>query len=383
MFVRSLVAKSARSMGVSARCLSTSMQASGLETRQALLPPRVMTSVNSSFASNIPVTLVAGDGIGPELTESVVRVFSAVDAPLVWERLDLTSQLVSMANTIIPPSIVSSFNRNRVMLKGPFYAPSFSGHKSIDFALANKFDLFAYVIHCQNLPGVKTRHSNVDIVVIREYTEGLHLGLEHELVPGVVESLNISTKKACSRIIRYAFNFALRTGRKKVTAVHKANIMKMCDGMFLNTFREIAAEYPTIKFDDMIVDNCSMQLLSKPEKFDVLVTPNMYGNIIGNISASLVGGPGICPGWLAGDHGVVVEQGTHHVASDIAGKNIANPVGILLSGAILLRHLNLSSQAARIERAVGAVLEEGQIRTRDIGGTSTTSEFVDAVIKAL
>ncbi|XP_014508874.1 isocitrate dehydrogenase [NAD] regulatory subunit 1, mitochondrial isoform X2 [Vigna radiata var. radiata] len=324
-----------------------------------------------------PVTLIPGDGIGPMVTGAVEQVMEAMHAPVYFEKFEVHGNMKS-----VPQEVLESIRKNQVCLKGGLITPVGGGVSSLNVQLRKELDLFASLVNCFNLPGLTTRHNNVDIVVIRENTEGEYSGLEHEVIPGVVESL-----KFCSeRIAKYAFEYAYLNNRKTVTAVHKANIMKLADGLFLESCREVATNYPGIKYNEIIVDNCCMQLVSKPEQFDVMVTPNLYGNLIANTAAGIAGGTGVMPGGNVGAEHAVFEQGASagNVGSEqILEQKIANPVAILLSSAMMLRHLQFPAFADRLETAVASVILEGKYRTEDLGGSSTTQEVVDAVIDAL
>ncbi|XP_004509427.1 isocitrate dehydrogenase [NAD] regulatory subunit 1, mitochondrial-like isoform X2 [Cicer arietinum] len=313
-----------------------------------------------------PVTMIPGDGIGPLVTGAVEQVMEAMHAPVYFEKFDVHGDMKA-----VPSEVLDSIRKNKVCLKGGLVTPMGGGVSSLNVQLRKELDLYASLVNCFNLPGLPTRHDNVDIVVIRENTEGEYAGLEHEVVPGVVESL-----KFCSeRIAKYAFEYAYLNNRKKVTAVHKANIMKLADGLFLESCREVATKYPGIKYNEIIVDNCCMQLVSKPEQFDVMVTPNLYGNLVANTAAGIAGGTGVMPGGNVGSE--------HAVFDKIAEQKTANPVALLLSSAMMLRHLQFPAFADRLETAVEKVILEGKYRTKDLGGTSTTQEVVDAVIDAL
>ncbi|XP_023003904.1 isocitrate dehydrogenase [NAD] regulatory subunit 1, mitochondrial isoform X2 [Cucurbita maxima] len=323
------------------------------------------------------VTLIPGDGIGPLVTGAVEQVMDAMHAPVYFEKFEVHGDMKK-----VPQEVMDSIKRNKVCLKGGLVTPVGGGVSSLNVQLRKELDLYASLVDCFNLPGLPTRHENVDIVVIRENTEGEYSGLEHEVVPGVVESL-----KFCSeRIAKYAFEYAYLNNRKKVTAVHKANIMKLADGLFLESCREVATKYPGIKYNEVIVDNCCMQLVSKPEQFDVMVTPNLYGNLVANTAAGIAGGTGVMPGGNVGADHAVFEQGASagNVGNDrIVEQKKANPVALLLSSAMMLRHLQFPSFADRLETAVKKVIFEGKYRTKDLGGQSTTQEVVDAVIAAL
>ncbi|CAD6260514.1 unnamed protein product [Miscanthus lutarioriparius] len=327
------------------------------------------------------VTLIPGDGIGPLVTGAVRQVMEAMHAPVYFEAYDVHGDMPT-----VPPAVIDSIRRNKVCIKGGLATPVGGGVSSLNMQLRKELDLYASLVHCSNLPGLPTRHQGVDIVVIRENTEGEYSGLEHEVVPGVVESLKVITKFCSERIAKYAFEYAYLNNRKKVTAVHKANIMKLADGLFLESCREVASKYPGIQYNEMIVDNCSMQLVSKPEQFDVMVTPNLYGNLVANTAAGIVGGTGIMPGGNVGQDYAVFEQGAS--AGNVGNENIveqkkANPVALLLSSAMMLRHLQFPSFADRLETAVKRVVAEGTYRTKDLGGSSTTQEVTDAVIASL
>ncbi|OIV94878.1 hypothetical protein TanjilG_22075 [Lupinus angustifolius] len=327
------------------------------------------------------VTLIPGDGIGPLVTGSVEQVMEAMHAPVYFEKFDVHGDMKA-----VPAEVIDSIKKNQVCLKGGLATPMGGGVSSLNVQLRKDLDLYASLVNCFNLPGLPTRHDSVDIVVIRENTEGEYSGLEHEVVPGVVESLKVITKFCSERIAKYAFEYAYLNNRKKVTAVHKANIMKLADGLFLESCREVAANYPGIKYNEIIVDNCCMQLVSKPEQFDVMVTPNLYGNLVANTAAGIAGGTGVMPGGNVGAETAVFEQGASagNVGDrKVVEQKIANPVALLLSSAMMLRHLQFPAFADRLEIAVKRVILEGKHRTKDLGGTSTTQEVTDAVIAAL
>ncbi|KAF8621642.1 hypothetical protein AX15_007660 [Amanita polypyramis BW_CC] len=347
--------------------------------------PKQTTQVHSKkFGGVYTVTLIPGDGIGGEITDSVKEIFDYVNAPIEWEQYDVSG--VSSSGEALFKQAMESLKRNRVGLKGILFTPiSQSGHISWNVAMRQQLDIYASVVLCKSLPGFPTRHSNVDFAIIRENTEGEYSGLEHQSYPGVVESLKVSTRAKAERIARFAFDFALKNNRKKVTCVHKANIMKLGDGLFLNTFRRVAEEYQSsgITYNDMIVDNTSMQLVARPGQFDVMVMPNLYGAIVSNIGAALVGGPGIVPGCNVGREYALFEPGCRHVASDIMGTNRANPTAMVLSATMMLRHLGLDAVANNIASAVFDVINEGKVKTYDMGGSATTSDFTAAIIKKL
>ncbi|KAA1466445.1 hypothetical protein DENSPDRAFT_767268 [Dentipellis sp. KUC8613] len=363
--------------------------------RPALAQARTATTLSAGFpkvAERLPtkyggiytVTLIPGDGIGAEITDSVKEIFEHVNAPIEWDQYDVSG--MSSSGEELFKQAMESLKRNKVGLKGILFTPiSQSGHISWNVAMRQQLDIYASVVLCKSLPGFPTRHSGVDFAIIRENTEGEYSGLEHQSFPGVVESLKVSTRAKAERISRFAFDFALKNNRKKVTCVHKANIMKLGDGLFLNTFRRVAEDYKSsgIQFNDMIVDNTSMQLVAKPGQFDVMVMPNLYGAIVSNIGAALVGGPGIVPGCNVGREYALFEPGCRHVASDIMGTNRANPAAMILSATMMLRHLGLDHIANNIASATFDVINSGKVRTADMGGQATTSEFTAAVIKNL
>ncbi len=328
------------------------------------------------------ITLLPGDGIGPEVSQAVVRIIDAAGVDVEWEDHVMGLEAAHQYGDPLPWSVLHSIETNRVALKGPTTTEVASGHPSVNVRLRKELDLYANVRPIRNLPGVSSRFSDVDVVVVRENTEDLYSGLEHIVVPGVVESLKIITEKASTRIARFAFELARKEGRRKVTAVHKANIMKLSDGLFLDCFRRVSREYPDIDADDKIVDNACMQLVMNPHQFDVLLLENLYGDIISDLAAGLVGGLGVTPGANLGDEAAVFEA-VHGTAPDIAGKNWANPTALLLSAIMMLKHLQERAAADRIRQALDRVLVAGEVRTRDLGGEATTTEFTDAIIKEL
>jgi len=350
-----------------------------LGTSSSILRRSISTRCYSSHTPMI--TIIDGDGIGPELMDSVVGVLSAAEVPITWERF---SNIGSDHSDSID-ELVISLSSNRVGLKGPLFTPvNAHGVKSRNLRIRRSIDLFANIVPIKSIPTIKCRHDDVDLVVIRENTEGEYSSLENMVAPGVVQSLKVITRSASLRIARYAFDYAVRHNRKKVTAVHKANIQKLSDGEFLSCCRAVAEEFPDIEYEEMIVDNASMQMVMRPQQFDVVLTPNLYGAILQNIASGLVGGPGIVPGANVGTRGhAVFESGARHVGFDISGKNIADPIGSLLTSVMMLRHLDLNEHATRIENAVYETVREKQVRTQDIGGTSTTRQFTKAVIDNL
>jgi isocitrate dehydrogenase (NAD+) len=323
------------------------------------------------------VSLIKGDGIGPEVADAVLSILEAVRAPLAFEEVVVGAEAERTEGDPLPARVLESIRRSGVALKSPVGTPIGKGFASINVRLRKALDLYANLRPIRNLPNIVTRFQDVDLVVVRENTEDLYSGLEHEVVPGVVESLKIITEYASNRIARFAFDYARRHGRKRVTAIHKANIMKLSDGLFLDCFRRASADYPDIVADDRIVDAACMRLVMNPETFDVLLLENLYGDIVSDLAAGLVGGLGLVPGANLGPT-VAVFEAVHGTAPDIAGQNRANPTALLLSAILMLRHLELSELADRIERAVHATFAAG-IRTPDVGGTAGTKEFARAV----
>jgi isocitrate dehydrogenase (NAD+) len=328
------------------------------------------------------VTLIPGDGIGPEVADATVRVLQALKVPLTFEHADAGAEVVTKFGTNLPMATIDAVLRTGVALKGPTGTPIGTGLASANVALRKALDLYASVRPVRSVPGLKTRYENVDLAVMRENTEDLYSGIEHIVVPGVVESLKIITEKASTRIARYAFEYAKENGRKKVTAVHKANIMKLSDGLFLDCCRKVAREYAQVAYEEVIVDNMCLQLVRNPERFDVLLMENLYGDILSDLCAGLVGGLGVVGGANFGDR-VAVFEAVHGTAPDIAGKGLANPTALMMSAVMMLRFLKLPEGAERFERALLRVLAEAKVRTEDLGGSSSCRDFTDAVIAAL
>ena len=332
--------------------------------------------------SKTTVTLLPGDGIGPEVSNAAVRILDAAGAEIEWERHIAGAEALEKYGNPLPPEVLESIRRNCVALKGPITTEVGKGFKSINVQLRQELDLYANLRPTRSLESIPTRFEGVDLVVVRENTEDLYAGLEHTVVPGVVESLKIITEKASLRIARFAFEYARRHHRKRVTAVHKANIMKLSDGLFLDCFRRVASEYPEIKADDRIVDNMCMQLVMRPEDYDVLLMENLYGDILSDLCAGLVGGLGVVPGGNIGLD-VAVFEAVHGSAPDIAGKDLANPLAIVRSAIMMLYHLHKDEVAERVRRALREVIVKRRIRTRDLGGEATTTQFTDAVVEAV
>jgi len=328
------------------------------------------------------VTLIPGDGIGPEVMQATVRVLEAAKVPLQFETADAGAEMVTRYGTNLPRPTVEAVLRNKVALKGPTGTTVGGGLQSANVGLRKELDLYANLRPVRSVPGVKTRYEAIDLVVVRENTEDLYAGLEHIVVPGVVESLKIITEKASSRIARFAFDYAKRHGRKKVSAIHKANIMKLSDGLFLDCCRRVAREYPQVSYEEVIVDNLCMQLVRNPERYDVLLLENLYGDIVSDLCAGLVGGLGLVPGANLGEHCGVFEA-VHGTAPDIAGKGLANPTALLLSSVMMLEWLGLDGHAERIRAALLKVYMEGKVRTGELGGSASTRTFTDAIIALL
>jgi isocitrate dehydrogenase (NAD+) len=328
------------------------------------------------------ITLIAGDGIGPEVTGAVVKILETAGLDVEWESHLAGVLALERAGATLPQALLDSIVRNKVALKGPVTTPVGGGFTSVNVGLRKALDLFANLRPVWNIPSVPSRYQNVDLVIVRENTEDLYSGLEHEVVPGVVESLKIITEHASTRIARFAFEHARRHGRKRVTAVHKANIMKMGDGLFLTCVRKVAAEYAEITSDERIVDAACMHLVMNPTQFDVLLLPNLYGDIVSDLCAGLVGGLGVVPAANLGTE-IGVFEAVHGSAPDIAGKSIANPTALLLSSVLMLRHINEGAIADRVSNALNTVLADGKVRTRDLGGTASTIEFAEAICRRL
>jgi len=329
------------------------------------------------------ITLLPGDGIGPEVTASVVAIIECAGVDVEWEKYFVGSEAIARSGDPLPKEVLESILRNKVALKGPVTPPVGTGFASINVRLRKTLDLYANLRPVKSMPNVITRFEDVNLVIVRENTESLYSGLEHEVVPGVVESLKIITERASTRIARFAFAYARAHGRKRVTAVHKANIMKLSDGLFLQCFRNVSKEYPGIQADDKIIDNLCMQLVVNPLQFDVLLLENLYGDIVSDLAAGLVGGLGVVAGANIGENGAVFEA-VHGSAPDIAGQNKANPLALLQSSVLMLQHIGELEAATRVQRAIAKVLDSGpEHRTRDIGGTGTTADFTAAMCETL
>ncbi len=328
------------------------------------------------------ITLIPGDGIGPEVTEATLQVIEAAGIEVEWETHNAGADSFQKTGQYLPDELMDSIRRNHVAIKGPIATPIGHGFASINVALRKALNLYANFRPIKNLPGVKTRYDDVDIIVVRESTEDLYSGLEHVVVPGVVESLKIITAEASTRIARFAFDYARRKNRKKVAAIHKANIMKLSDGLFLECVREVARLYPEVGYEELIVDNACMQMVLDPQQFDVMLLENLYGDIVSDLGAGLVGGLGLVPGANLGEECAVFEP-AHGSAPKIAGRNMANPTAMMLSSVLMFQHLGESEKATRIASAVETVYSQGKVRTPDLGGSSTTTQFAEAVMQHL
>jgi isocitrate dehydrogenase (NAD+) len=328
------------------------------------------------------ITLIPGDGIGPEITGAVVRIIEASGVEIEWDSYIAGAEALARFGDPLPENVLDSIRQNKVALKGPLTTPVGKGFASVNVRLRKTLDLYANLRPVRTLPAIKTPFGDLDLIIVRENTEGLYAGLEHMVVPGVAQSLKIITEKASTRISRFAFELARRDGRKRITCIHKANIMKVSDGLFLDCFRTVAAEYPDIQADDRIVDNACMQLVMNPQQFDMLLLENLYGDIVSDLAAGLVGGLGVVPGANIGELGAVFEA-VHGSAPDIAGKNLANPTALLQSGVQMLRYLGEPKAANWIEKALFHTLSSKSIRTRDLGGTAHTTEYTEAIVASM
>ena len=331
------------------------------------------------------VSLIEGDGIGPEITAATVRAVEAAGGAVDWERVDAGAGAVAKHGDPLPAATLASIQRTRLALKAPLATPSGGGYRSVNVTLRQHFDLYANVRPAKTIAGVPARFTGVDLVIVRENTEDLYAGIEHYIDPRrtAAESIAIITRLGSERVIVYAFEYARRHGRRKVTLVHKANILKMSNGLFLDTGREVARRYPDIEFDDMIVDATAMKLVIAPERFDVIVTMNLFGDILSDLAAGLIGGLGVAPAANIGDSGCAMFEAVHGTAPDIAGKGIANPTGLMLSAAMLLDHVEQRDAAARLRTGISAALADAGTRTGDLGGRANTAQFTDAVIAAM
>lgn len=325
------------------------------------------------------ITLIPGDGIGPEVTSAARKIIDASGVKIEWDVVEAGAAVVEEYKTALPEYVLESIKKNKIALKGPVTTPVGKGFKSVNVTLRQNLNLYANIRPIKTYEGIKSRYDNVDLVIFRENTEDLYAGIEHMVSEDIAESIKIISKKASDKIVRAAFEYARINNRKKVTAVHKANIMKLSDGLFLKCARTIAKEYTDIEFEDIIVDAMSMKLVLNPEKYDVLVMPNLYGDILSDMASGLVGGLGVVPGANIGEEEAVFEP-AHGSAPDIAGKNMSNPVAAVLSGVMMLKYIGESKAASKIEKAVAYVIKEGKHVTADLGGNSNTTEFTEAII---
>ncbi|MGH9396140.1 MAG: isocitrate dehydrogenase (NAD(+)) [Terriglobia bacterium] len=333
-------------------------------------------------AHRVRVTLVPGDGIGPEITTATLRLLEAAGAEIDWEEKKAKPTLDRRTGEHRENPVVTSIRKTHLGLKGPLSTPIGVGHRSLNVSLRRELDLYANLRPVKKLPGVRTPFENVDLIIVRENTEDLYSGIEHTVVPGVVESLKIITERASTRIARFAFEYARKWGRKQIASVHKANIMKLSDGLFLDSVRKVAKEYPEIEYREVIVDNCCLQLVMKPQQFDMLLLENLYGDIVSDLGAGLVGGLGLVPGANLGEECALFES-VHGSAPDIAGKGIANPTAMMLTSVMMLNHIGQETAARRIENAIYKTYEVGSHLPQDVGGSAGTEEFTDAVLGAL
>jgi isocitrate dehydrogenase (NAD+) len=328
------------------------------------------------------ITLIPGDGIGPEVTRAVVRILEATGVKFEWERFAAGAEAFEIHGEYIPAALYESIERNRIALKGPVGTPIGGGFKSINVTLRKKFDLFANFRPIKNLPGLETKFPNIDLIIVRENTEGEYVGIEHEVIPGVVESIKVITEKGSTRIAKFAFEYARKHGRKKIHSIHKANIMKLSDGLFLECARRVSDGFPEIVYAEHIIDNTCMQLVMNPWQYDTLLLENLYGDIVSDLCAGLVGGLGLVPGANIGIDCAIFEA-VHGSAPDIAGKDVANPTALLQSAVLMLRYIDEHAAADRVQSAIETVYGERKTLTRDVGGHSGTTEFADAIIAAL
>jgi isocitrate dehydrogenase (NAD+) len=328
------------------------------------------------------VTLIPGDGIGPEVTQAVVRILEATGVKFAWERFAAGAEAFEIYHEYLPAALIDSIERTHVALKGPVTTPIGGGFKSINVTLRKKFELFANFRPIKNLPGLETKWPGLDLIVVRENTEGEYVGLEHEVVPGVVEAIKVITEKGSTRVSKFAFEFARKHGRKKIHCIHKANIMKLSDGLFLRCAREVAEGFPEVQYFEHIIDNTCMQLVMNPHQYDMLLLENLYGDIVSDLCAGLVGGLGLVPGANLGTDCAIFEA-VHGSAPDIAGKDLANPTALLQSAILMLRHLDEFAAADRVQKAMETVYTEHKTLTRDVGGRAGTAQFTDAILAAM
>lgn len=377
----------ARSISVSTKRLSAApfirARAIGLRTYATAESPVAHFKGKKNANGNYTVTFIEGDGIGPEISRSVKQIFAAAKAPIEWESVDVTP-ILKHGKTAIPDDAIASVKKNYVALKGPLATPIGKGHVSLNLTLRRTFNLFANVRPCRSVPGYKTPYDNVDTVLIRENTEGEYSGIEHEVVDGVVQSIKLITRAASERVLRYGFQYAESIGKRHVRVVHKATIMKMSDGLFVSTAREVSKDFPNIKFDTELLDNTCLGMVTDPRLYGsmVLVMPNLYGDIVSDMCAGLIGGLGLTPSANIGDECSIFEA-VHGSAPDIAGQDKANPTALLLSSMMMLQHMGLGEYADKISKAIMATLAEGKTLTGDLGGKATNSQYALAIISKL
>ncbi len=328
------------------------------------------------------VSLISGDGIGPEITAATQEIIEASGVTILWEEVLAGQKAIEKENDALPDRTLRSIKKNKVCLKGPLATPIAKGFASVNVLLRKKLNLFANVRPAKSMEGIKSQYKDIDLVILRENTEDLYSGIEHVVAPGVVESIKVITKKASIRIAEFAFHYARQNGRKKITAIHKANIMKLSDGLFLDCARKVSKKFPKVEYTEMIVDNACMQLVLKPHQFDILLLENLYGDIVSDLAAGLVGGLGVVPAANMGEKAAIFEA-VHGTAPDIAGKNKANPTALVLSSALMLEHLGERKAAERIRQAIHKIVRQGEIVTADLGGGATTTEFTQAIARAL
>jgi isocitrate dehydrogenase (NAD+) len=328
------------------------------------------------------VTLIEGDGIGPEVTGATCRILEAAGAPIEWERVPAGLAAFQLCGDPLPNAVVESLRRNRVGIKGPLETPKGGGYTSANVRLRQELDLYTGWRPVRSLPGVKSRYQGVDLVVLRENTEGLYAGIEHEVTPGTVVSLKVSSAAAAERIARWAFDYACNRGRRKITVCHKKSVLPLGDGAFVDAFYHVGKEYPFIEQNEIALDDLAMQMAEDPHRFDVVLLENLYGDILSDLAAGLVGGLGVVPGANVGTR-VAVFEAVHGTAPDIAGKGLANPLAVLLSGVLMMEYMGEAKIARKIENAIWTVLEAGKVRTGDLGGTASTDEFTQAIIDQL
>ncbi|EDV46706.1 uncharacterized protein Dere_GG18052, isoform A [Drosophila erecta] len=359
--------------------LIAARDASAATATPAVSQVNATPAASRSYSSGTKkVTLIPGDGIGPEISAAVQKIFTAANVPIEWEAVDVTPVRGPDGKFGIPQAAIDSVNTNKIGLKGPLMTPVGKGHRSLNLALRKEFNLYANVRPCRSLEGYKTLYDDVDVVTIRENTEGEYSGIEHEIVDGVVQSIKLITEEASKRVAEYAFQYAKNNNRKKVTVVHKANIMRMSDGLFLRCVRDMAQKFPEIQFEEKYLDTVCLNMVQNPGKYDVLVMPNLYGDILSDMCAGLVGGLGLTPSGNMGLNGALFES-VHGTAPDIAGKDLANPTALLLSAVMMLRHMELNTYADKIERAAFETIKEGKYLTGDLGGRAKCSEFTNEI----